>query len=209
MYSNDKPFKMWDNFKAIEEIRPAANAGLSFKAAAGQKNIRLDGSPSTGAATYKWELVPRTRIIDPNAASEGNPGPTEIDPTQSLPRRTKPRWSRGPSPAMPGDKIPSAARHPWIPICPTITCVSTLKPFPAAAWTGGDGRRACACTPFFCVPASPIEMQPNMLDNQCAWAGWIHMGLRDGIVRRFLPGGIRDESIQPASIHETNGLPRQ
>ncbi|MFB3785302.1 MAG: hypothetical protein ACE15F_02930 [bacterium] len=85
MYSNDKPFKMWDNFKAIEEIRPAANAGLSFKAAAGQKNIRLDGSQSTGAATYKWELVPRTRIIDPNAASEGNPGPTEIDPTQSLP----------------------------------------------------------------------------------------------------------------------------
>jgi len=85
MYSNDKPYKMWDNFKAIEEVRPSANAGLSFKAVAGQKNIRLDGSQSTGAATYKWELVPRYRIIDPNAASEGNPGPTEIDPTQSMP----------------------------------------------------------------------------------------------------------------------------
>ena len=86
MYSNDKPNKMWDNFKAIEEVRPVANAGISFTAIAGQKNIQLDGSKSIGANTYKWELVLRSRIINPGAASEGNPGPTEIDPTQSKPQ---------------------------------------------------------------------------------------------------------------------------
>lgn len=85
MYSNSKEFKMWDNFKAIEEIRPVANAGTAFTAVAGQKNVLLDGSKSTGAITYKWELVPRYRIIDPVAATEGNPGPTEVDPTQSKP----------------------------------------------------------------------------------------------------------------------------
>lgn len=85
LISNSREDKMWDNFQALEEIRPQANAGISFRAVVGAQNVKLDGSKSVGAVTYQWEVIPYEHIINPTQATEASAGPTEIDPNQSIP----------------------------------------------------------------------------------------------------------------------------